>query len=119
MVHELGYNHHLFPSLSLIHSLPSILTRFAHLDSDKNQGSEEERKKAEAIFKDVGEAYAVLSDEEKRRRYDSGADLDDAGGFGGMGGVDVNEVFQMFFGGGGMGGMGGHGGGGHRHFHFG
>lgn len=44
------------------------------------------------MFKDIGEAYAVLSDEKKRQQFDSGVDLDGGGmdfdgdGFGG--GVD-------------------------------
>ncbi len=54
--------------------------------------------KAEARFKDVGEAYAILSDPQKKYRYDSGADLDDApgmAGHGGMDGVDPNDIFRM------------------------
>lgn len=80
---------------------------------DKNAGDE----KAEARFKEVGEAYAILSDPQKKARFDSGADLDGGmGGFpgGGMdGGVDINDVFAQMFGqgGGGFGG-GGFGGGG-------
>jgi hypothetical protein len=35
-------------------------------------GVEEEVAKSEAMFKDVGEAYAVLSDEQKKARYDGG-----------------------------------------------
>ncbi|KAI7850995.1 hypothetical protein BDC45DRAFT_546399 [Circinella umbellata] len=73
---------------------------------DKNAGDV----KAEARFKEVGEAYEILSDSQKKARYDSGADLDTGMGMGGGfdGGVDMNDVFAQFFaGGGGMGGMGG------------
>lgn len=93
---------------------------------DKNAGDA----KAEARFKEVGEAYTILSDPEKKARFDSGADLDGGMGMGGGGypggGVDVNDVFASMFGqAGGMGGgFGGFGGGGRQHhshssFHFG
>lgn len=92
---------------------------------DKNSATEEQRVEAEAKFKDISEAYSVLSDSQKRQRYDSGADLD--GGFGGGPGgfdIDPNIIFQSFFGGGGgdfgggfPGGFGGFGGGGHGHGH--
>eukprot|EP01134_Creolimax_fragrantissima_P000388 CFRG0388T1 len=76
---------------------------------DKNQDNIEA---ADIKFKDVGEAYKILSDPQQRHRYDSGADLEEEGGFGGGGmhGMDMNDIFRMF-GGGGMGGMGGMGGG--------
>jgi DnaJ family protein C protein 7 len=81
---------------------------------DKNGGDEETRLAAEVKFKDINEAYSVLSDPKKKQRYDSGADLEDMGGFG-DGGMDPNTIFRTFFGGGGdFGGFGGHGGhGGH------
>jgi DnaJ family protein C protein 7 len=80
---------------------------------DKNGQDDETRTAAEIKFKDINEAYSVLSDQQKRQRYDSGVDLEDMGGFGG-GGFDPNVIFQTFFGGGGggdfFGGQGGHGG---------
>jgi len=79
---------------------------------DKNGQSEEARLTAETKFKDINEAYSILSDPQKKKRFDVGADLDDdfSGGFGG-GGVDPNVIFRTFFGGGGGGGDDGFSGG--------
>lgn len=65
----------------------------------------------EAAFKDVNEAYSVLSDKQKRQRYDDGADIEEinsgGGGHGhGHGGMSA-DMFSQFFGGGGGGFPGG------------
>ena len=88
---------------------------------DKNPGNAA----AEESFKKAAEAYEVLSDEQKKARYDQyGHKAFEGGGFGGAGGgMDMDDIFSQFgdifggaFGGGGGGfsGFGGFGGGGQR-----
>ena len=85
---------------------------------DKNPGDKE----AEEKFKEAAEAYEVLSNPDKRARYDqfghegmNGAG-GFGGGFGGGQGMSMDDIFSMFgdiFGGhGGFGGFSGFGGGG-------
>lgn len=85
------------------------------------QSSEDERKAAEEKFKEAAEAYDVLSDADKRARYDQfGHSMGNAQGFGGGaggfgGGMSMEDIFAHFgdiFGGGFGGGFGGFGGGG-------
>ena len=60
--------------------------------------SEEDKEKATQMFADIGEAYEVLSDEEKREKYDRGEDVfENQGG----GGQRRNPFGQGFPGGGG------------------
>jgi DnaJ family protein A protein 2 len=62
---------------------------------DKNPGDNEAAEK----FKNLGAAYEVLSDAEKRKKYDSyGKKGLEEGGEGGF--HDASDIFSMFFGGG-------------------
>lgn len=61
----------------------------------------------EENFKLVVEAHAVLSDSQRRARYDAGVDEDGQTDSGGGPGVNLSEMFSAFGGGGGFGGFGG------------
>ena len=75
--------------------------RKLHPDVNKQAGAEEQ-------FKEVNEAYSVLSDERKRANYDRYGDPNGPGGFGGGEYVDMSDIFgggfgdifESFFGGG-------------------
>ncbi|MCL4168810.1 UNVERIFIED_CONTAM: hypothetical protein GTU68_012359, partial [Idotea baltica] len=79
---------------------------------DKNPGDA----KAEESFKKAAEAYEVLSDSDKKARYDQfgHAAFEGGGGFGGGGSMNMDDIFSQFgdifgsaFGGGGGGGFSG------------
>ncbi|MFA6873291.1 MAG: DnaJ domain-containing protein, partial [Bacteroidaceae bacterium] len=65
---------------------------------DKNPGD----KSAEEKFKEAAEAYEVLSDDQKRARYDQfghagpQAGFGGGGGFGGGQGMSMDDIFSMF-----------------------
>jgi len=56
---------------------------------------------AEERFKEVAGAYEILSDPDKRARYDT---FGSANGPSTVGFTDISDIFEMFFGGGGFGG---------------
>lgn len=82
-----------------------------HPDVNKNDPNAEDK------FKEINEAYGILSDPDKKSRYDqyghAGVDPNfgaggAGGGFGGFGDFgDISDIFSSFFGGGGFGGTGG------------
>lgn len=84
------------------------LAKQYHPDINKESGAEEK-------FKEIGEAYAVLSDAEKRKQYDQfgheaftqgAAQGGFGGGFGGFSAddIDLSSIFDDLFGGGMFGG---------------
>ncbi len=86
------------------------LAKQYHPDVNKEPGAEEK-------FKEIGEAYSVLSDEQKRRQYDQfgheaftqgAAQGGFGGGFGGFSAddIDLSDILDGIFGGGMFGGAG-------------
>jgi curved DNA-binding protein len=108
-------------------SADEVKTAFRKLARKYHPDVAKDKKEGEAKFKEINEAYEVLGDPDKRKKYDQlGADWDAQGmpppgrgaagqGFGGGGaeqefhfeGTGFSDFFEQFFGGGGQGGFGG------------
>lgn len=71
-----------------------------HPDRHAN-ATDKDKREHEIKFKEIGEAYSVLTDAKKRALYDRGHDVNDPdAGFGHDADIDPNQIFQAFFGGG-------------------
>ena len=72
---------------------------------DKQAGlPDDERQQSDAKFKEISEAYSVLTDPRKKQLFDSGVDVDGASasggshghGHGGFGGFDEADILRAF-----------------------
>ncbi|XP_076350616.1 dnaJ homolog subfamily C member 7-like isoform X3 [Tachypleus tridentatus] len=61
-----------------------------HPDAKEDEQQEKEKK-----FKDISEAYSILSDPRKRSLYDKGLDITGINNFG-IGGMDPSDLIQVF-----------------------
>ena len=96
-------------------SADEIKKAYRKLARDNHPDANPDDPEAEKRFKEVGEAYAVLGDEEKRREYDEirrlgaagfGSPGGGMGGMGGMGGADLGDLLGHLFGDAGAGARG-------------
>jgi DnaJ-class molecular chaperone len=83
----------------------AIKKAFRRLAKDCHPDTHPGDKKAEERFKEISQAYEILSDAEKRRRYDAmrrspfaGQGGEAQGAWPGEGAGNINELFEMFFG---------------------
>lgn len=80
---------------------PSLKKAYRKLSKQYHPDVNPENPQAEEKFKEVAEAYGVLSNKEKRQNYDTYGSATGGGGnpFGG-GSVNMDDIFNSFFGGG-------------------
>ena len=69
------------------------LAKKYHPDLNGHSAESEEK------FKEINEAYSVLSDPDKKRNYDMYGSAEGNGFSGFEGGFDVSDIFESFFGG--------------------
>jgi molecular chaperone DnaJ len=91
-------------------SADEIKKAYRKLAKENHPDLHPDDKAAEARFKEVNEAYEVLSDSDKKARYDQygfagvdpnyGAGAGGGAGFGGFDDFDLGDIFNSFFGGG-------------------
>ncbi|PYJ94328.1 MAG: J domain-containing protein [Verrucomicrobia bacterium] len=78
-----------------------IRSAFRKLARKHHPDVAKDKKAAEEKFKEINEAYEVLGDPEKRKKYDQlGADWNRPGGFQPPPGTGFSDFFEAFFGGG-------------------
>ena len=93
LIHKNILTHHIYIiNIMNTHILDRKLALKWH--PDKNPGNSEEAHKQ---FTKIGEAYDVLSDQEKRRRYDTGGIGINFNGFGNNGFGFAEDIFKNFF----------------------
>ncbi|KAK8379553.1 hypothetical protein O3P69_019468 [Scylla paramamosain] len=71
-----------------------------HHPDRHSSASEQDKRDHEVKFKEIGEAYSVLTDTKKRAMYDRGHDFNDPDGGFAHEDIDPSQIFQAFFGGG-------------------